>query len=237
MRWLLRYCRKAGGRIPAPRFAAAADGLLPGGSGSGNRAPLGISTAMGNNPSRSICNKAAPRSATSRTPVTTSPERRRALMKLSHRSIDSICRLSLILTRRPWKVASESLSAEIGGDWLLASVQDLPMLEDKNEKHHCCLMVGWRSCRRRAERRARTYGRDCRRHGVGLRAGHSGPHQGAAIPRADFPITDFGAKGGRHDRLHGGDRRPSRPATRRAADGWWSREACSSPARCICWAT
>ena len=45
----------------------------------GCRAALGMSTAMGNKPSRSICTSAAPRSATSRMPVTTSPERFRAL--------------------------------------------------------------------------------------------------------------------------------------------------------------
>ena len=43
------------------------------------RRPLAASTATGKSPSRSICSKAAERSAPSRTPSTTSPVRRRAL--------------------------------------------------------------------------------------------------------------------------------------------------------------
>ena len=41
--------------------------------------PLAASTATGKSPNRSICTSAAERSATSSTPCTTSPDRRRAL--------------------------------------------------------------------------------------------------------------------------------------------------------------
>src|SRR3984957_1096618 len=60
----------ADGLPPAAAAAAAATAAAP---------PLGASTATGNNPRRSICINAALRSATSSTPVTVWPSRRRAL--------------------------------------------------------------------------------------------------------------------------------------------------------------
>src|SRR4029077_10716618 len=54
--------------------------LVPSGfTGATAAPPLAASTATGNKPSRSICTSAAPRSATSKIPSTTSPVRRRAL--------------------------------------------------------------------------------------------------------------------------------------------------------------
>ena len=58
---------------PAPAPAA------PGADAAGPPALRGASMATGNSPRRSICASAAARSATSNTPCTTSPERRRAL--------------------------------------------------------------------------------------------------------------------------------------------------------------
>ena len=95
-----RLCRATTGRSAAAAAAARA------------AAPLGTSTAMGKRPSLSICSRAADAIGDlqhacdylARTPPG-------FVSKLSHRSSGTIFRLSLILTRRRGKVASESLSA------------------------------------------------------------------------------------------------------------------------------